>query len=226
MPEAMPEAIERLVWSSGNTMRGILAAHDAVADNPDSPFDRLDRGAAERLRDVVDTFNQLAIADPSLRERDAGRPGPQEQARTLAEMDIVAKPVAEATTNRNITTPQAGEQLSESAAIANEAGSSLTDRLAVELSRDTDRNFIAGTVVRAYRFVRSLPASAREGGSFSREFFSGAVKYAGGAAAAGAAGALAEAGTSAGKSSNSSFPMPKYSGCTRPTHSSNRRGSS
>jgi hypothetical protein len=186
MPEAMPEAVERLVWSSGNTLRSILSAHDVVADDHDPHPDRLDRGAAERLRDVVDTFNQLAFADPSLRARDAGRPGPQEHARTLKEIETVAEPVAKAATDRNITSQQAGEQLAESAAIAKEAGSSLTDRLAVELSRDTDRNFIAGTVVRAYRFVRSLPAHARgEGGFISKEFFSGVYKYAGGAAVAG-----------------------------------------
>ena len=41
-------------------------------------------------------------------------------------------------------------------------------------------------MVRAYRFVRSLPAQARgEGGFISRELFSGIYKYAGGAAVAG-----------------------------------------
>jgi hypothetical protein len=191
MPEAMDDAVERLVWSSGNTLRGILRAHDAVADDPDAPFDKLDRGAAERLRDVVDTFNQLAVADPSLRARDAGRPGPQEHARTLEEIRIVAEPVAVAAADRTITSQQAGEQLSESAAIAQEAGSSLTERLAVELTRDTDRNFIAGTVVRAYRFVRSLPAHARgEGGFVSKEFFSGFYKTAGAGTATGIASAF------------------------------------
>jgi hypothetical protein len=169
----------------------LLGDHDAVADDRDPHPNKLDRGAVGRLRDVVDTFNQLAVADPSLRARDASRPGPQEHARTLEEIGLSAKPVAEAATDRNITTPQAGDQLSESAAIAQEAGSSLTDRQAVELARDTDRNFFAGTVVRAYLFVRKLPAHARgEGGFISREIFSGVYKYAGGVAVAGVAGGV------------------------------------
>lgn len=82
----------------------------------------------------------------------------------------------------------------ENAAIAAEAGSSLTDRLAVELTRDTDRNFIASTVVSAYRVFRNLPAHARgEGGFISKEYFSGFYKYAGGSTALGLAGAVAGA---------------------------------
>lgn len=82
MPEAMSEVVERQVWSSGNTLRSIRAAHDAVKNDRDPHPDKLDNGVAERLRDVVDTFNQLAVADLSLRQRDAGRPGPQEHQRT------------------------------------------------------------------------------------------------------------------------------------------------
>jgi hypothetical protein len=191
MPEAMGDAVEWLVWSSGNTLRSILSDHIAVADDRDPHPNKLDLGVVGRLRDVVDTFNQLAVADPSLRAHDAIRPGPQEHARTLVEIKIVAQPVAEAATDRNITTPQAGEQLAESAAIAKEAGSSLTDRLDVELTRDTYRNFNAGIVVRAYRFFRNLPAQAKGQGDFiSKEYFSGVYKYAGGATVVGVAGAV------------------------------------
>jgi len=194
MPEDVSEAVERLVWSSGNTLRSILAAHDAVRGDRDLHPDKLDNGAAERLRDAVGTFNQLAVADPSLRRRDGGRPGPQEHARTLDEIKIVVEVVAEAASNRNITTQPAGEQLSENATIADEAGASLVDRLAVELTRDTDRNFVAGMVTSAYGMLRRLPALARgEGGFISKEFFGGFYKYTGGAAAVAVAGAAVEA---------------------------------
>jgi len=191
MPENMSEAIERLVWSSGNTLRSILAGHETVAVDRDPHPDKLDQGVIERLRDVVDTFNQLAIADPALRLRDAGRPGPQEHARTLSEIEIVVEVVVEAANDRNITTREAGAQLSENAAIVSEAGTSLTNRLAVELARDTDRNFVAGVVVSVYRMLRSLPSLARgEGGFISKEYFSGFYKYGGGATAIGLLGAV------------------------------------
>jgi hypothetical protein len=190
MPEVMSDATERLVWSSGNSLRSILAGHDAVAADYDPHPDKLDRGVVERLRDAVDTFNQLAVADPALRHRDAGRPGPQEHQRTLSEIEVVEDAIEAAADDRNITTRQAGAQLTENAAIAKEAGSSLTNRLAVELSRDTDRNFVAGIVTSAYGMLRRLPVLARgEGGFISKEYFSGFYKYAGGATALGLAGA-------------------------------------
>ena len=70
LPEDTAQAVERRVWSSGNTLRSILATHDLVADDRDPHPDKLDKGAAERLRDVVGTFNQLAVADPALRRRE------------------------------------------------------------------------------------------------------------------------------------------------------------
>ena len=121
LPEHAAQAVERLVWSSGNTLRSILAAHDLVAADRDPHPEKLDSGAAERLRDVVGTFNQLAIADPALRLRDANRPGPQEHHRSLDEINIVAGIAIEAAGNRFITTIEAGDELSQQIAGAGEA---------------------------------------------------------------------------------------------------------
>ena len=97
------EAVEGPVWSSGNTLRSILDAHDAVVDDPDPHPDKLERGAAARLRDVVGTFNQLAFADPALRRRDANRPGPQEHQRSISEINIVLEVAALPAADRTIT---------------------------------------------------------------------------------------------------------------------------
>jgi hypothetical protein len=78
MPEDMSLSVERKLWSTANSLRSILAAHDAVKNYDEVHPARLDLGAAEGLRDVVDTFNQLAVADPNLRLRDSHRLGPQE----------------------------------------------------------------------------------------------------------------------------------------------------
>jgi hypothetical protein len=181
LPNDMAAAIERRVWSSGNTMRRILAGHDAVAAE-DYHADKLDPGAAERLRDVVETFNQLAFADPSLRLRDASRPGPQEQDHTTIELTIGIEVSAKAATNRALTTADAGDELAEQIAVAKEAGTGVPDKLAAELARDTHRNFFAALITHAYRTVRNLPKTARgEGGFISRNYLAALYAAAGAA---------------------------------------------
>jgi hypothetical protein len=90
IPENPADAIERLVWSSGNTLRSILAAHNYAEGDPDFRSDKLDGAAAASLRDLVETFNQLALADPNLRRRDASRPGPREHNQAITEINIVS----------------------------------------------------------------------------------------------------------------------------------------
>lgn len=194
LPEHSSQAVERLVWSSGNTLRSILAAHDLVAADRDPHPEKLDRGAAERLRDVVGTFNQLAVADPSMRRRDANRAGPQEHQCSLDEISIVAGIAIEAAGNRFITTVEAGEELSQQIVGTGEVGTDLPGRLGVQLARDTSRNFFAATMVAAYRAIRSVPAMARgEGGFASKEYFSGVYKTAGAATYAAVVGAATSA---------------------------------
>ena len=161
-------------------MRSILAAHDLVAVDRDPHPEKLDRGAAESLRDVVGTFNQLAVADPSLRRRDANRPGPQEHEHSIDEINIAAGITIEAANSRFITTVEAGEELSQQIVGADAVGTDLPSRLGVQLARDTSRNFFAATIVAAYRAVRSIPMMARgERGFASKEYFSGVYKAAG-----------------------------------------------
>jgi hypothetical protein len=179
-PEKIADAVERRVWSSGNTLRSILAAHDAVDEDRDPHPDKLDRGVTERLRDVVETFNQLALADPALRQRDARRPGPQEHDRSINEIEIVVEVTRQAASDRAITTLEAGEELAEQIDAAKETPSGLPGRLAVEFARDTHRNFFAGAMVAVYRAMRNLPEAARgERGFVSKEYFSGVYKTAG-----------------------------------------------
>jgi hypothetical protein len=178
MPEVISEAIERQVWSSGNTLRCILAAHDAVKGDHDPHPDKLDNGAAERLRDAVDTFNQLAVADPSLRRRDASRPGPQEYERSLDEIRVVVEITRKAATARTITTQEAGDELTDSVAVTDDPSSRLPDRLAIEQARETTRNFWAGIALFLYQGVRSFAAGALlEGGKVPNELFSGLYRW-------------------------------------------------
>src|ERR1051326_5229540 len=179
LPEDPSKAVQHLVWSSGNTLRSIIASHDLAMRDLDN-FDRLDSGAAERLRDLVDTFNQLAIADPGLRERDVSRAGPQENTRAQREIELGGPIASQAARDRGITTSEAGEEIEEQLELANEADEDLKGRLTVEFASVTQRNFFAGGTIAVYRTMRALPASARgEGGFISKEYFSGFYKAAG-----------------------------------------------
>lgn len=91
MPKDASLASERQLWSTGNTLRSVLAAHDAVKHYDELHPAKLDPGVAESLRDVVDTFNQLAVVDPKLRMRDAHRLGPQENEKAIAEIRAASK---------------------------------------------------------------------------------------------------------------------------------------
>jgi hypothetical protein len=182
MPAKIQEAIERRVWSTGNTLRVVLEAHDKVSNDRDPHPDRLDPGAAERLRDVVETFNQLALADPALRQRDESRLGPREYSKVMAEVGAAVGIVAAAAEDRAITTEAAGSELHDQVSVAEQPGRGLPGRLATEAAQGTFRNFFAGTMIAAYRASRSLLASARgEGGFVSKELFSGVYKAAGAA---------------------------------------------
>lgn len=70
-PAEFEAAYERGVWSVGNSARCTLNGHDAVVNDPDAinhPA-KLDKGAAEKLRDLVQTFNQLVLR---VRQRQRG----------------------------------------------------------------------------------------------------------------------------------------------------------
>jgi hypothetical protein len=185
LPENMADAVERLVWSSGNGLRGSFAQHRAVRDQRDLHPHKLDAGVAEGLRELVETFNQLAVADPKLRDRDASRPGPQERQRWAEELRTAGPLTSRAANDRRITSAEAGNELVEQIEAAAEAGEDLPGALSLELASATQRHFLAGAMIAVYRAMRSLPASARlEGGKVSKEIFSGLYRAAGPAAVA------------------------------------------
>jgi len=138
-----------------------------------------------RLRDVVDTFNQLAVADPALRQRDASRPGPQERSRAAQEIAVGGDIAVAAAQNRDITTPEAGIEVQDQIEVGKNAGDDLASRQSLELAAATQRNFFASKIAAVYRAARL--ATRGDGGFVSEEFFSGVYKAAGAATFAAAA---------------------------------------
>jgi hypothetical protein len=150
LPGSFEEAIERHVWSRGNALRVMLHEHDATASDPTHPH-QLEPSAAETLRGLIQLFNQLAFADPSLRSRDARRPGPQEVDRASAGLRIAVEIIPGAAANRAITSGDAGAELNEQIEIAQRldtvADDGLPGKLGREHAAETVGNFVSHVIL-------------------------------------------------------------------------------
>jgi hypothetical protein len=181
---AAPEHIEDVqitrLWSRGNTLRRRLKAHDTAATSAD-PTDPaiLSTSVAEMLRDLVESYNVFIVGDPSGRELDQVRLGPQE--RQAAEVALnLALPIAEAVQlSEGLATATAIEALTEQLEAARLAPSGIDGDQAVDLSRKTTANFIAELLRAAYARVRAEPGFAW------KEIRAGTYRYAGPALIAG-----------------------------------------
>jgi len=183
-PEDFSQALERDIWSIGNNLRGVRNAHVAVKDRKDLDIlghpAKLDPGAGEALGDWVETFNQLAFADPKLLARDSLRPGPQERDRTREEIALATPLVQNAIRHAGVVRADAAEELNDQQAAAVGAGEDLPGKQQTDHARSTFANFLAEALLGVYRTIHSAPSLARgEGGFVSREYFSGIYKEAG-----------------------------------------------
>jgi hypothetical protein len=183
-PADFSQALERDVWSVGNSLRSVRNAHVAVQDRTDLDIlghpAKLDTGAAEALGDWVDTFNQLAFADSKLLARDNLRPGPQEHDRAKEEIDLAIPLVREAIRQPGVLSADAVEELNEQQAAVANAGVDLAGKQQADHARNTYGNLFAEVVLSVCRAIRSVPSLARgEGGFVSREYAGGFYKEAG-----------------------------------------------
>jgi hypothetical protein len=182
--EAAPEHYEDVsitrLWSRGNTLRQHLKAHDATVEATD-PTDPaiLPKLVAETLRDLVESYNIFIFGDPTGRELDQIRLGPQE--RELAEVIVgLATPIAVAVqVSIGVATSSTKETLGQQLDTARVAPSGLDGDQAIELARRTLGNFIAELLRSAYARVRG------ESGFAWKEFRAGTYRYAGPAMIAG-----------------------------------------
>jgi hypothetical protein len=179
-PEHYEDVSITRLWSRGNTLRQRLKAHDATVEATD-PTDPaiLPKLVAETLRDLVESYNIFIFGDPSGRELDQIRLGPQE--RELAEVIVgLATPIAVAVqASIGVATSSAKETLGQQLDTARVAPSGLDGDQAVEVARRTLGNFIAELLRSAYARVQG------ESGFAWKEFRAGTYRYAGPALIAG-----------------------------------------
>ena len=181
---AAPDRIEDVsitrLWSRGNTLRHQLRAHDTAAMSAD-PTDPaiLSTSVAEMLRDLMETYTVFIAGDPSGRELDQVRMGPQE--RQMAELIVdLALPIAEAVqVSEGLATAAAIDALAEQLEAARLAPPEIDGDQAVDLSRKTTGNFIAELLRLAYARVRAEPGFAW------KEIRAGTYRYTGPALIAG-----------------------------------------
>jgi hypothetical protein len=172
LPGSFEEAIERRVWSHGNALRVILSEHNAIASDPTHPH-RLEPSVAETLRGLVELFNQLAFADPSLRSRDARRPGPQEVNRASAGLRIAVEFIPVAAASRAITNSEAGAELSEQIEIAQQLDAVIDDGLPSKFAKEYAAETFANVVTHVILSLR------RKAVYVTKEVTSGGLRAAG-----------------------------------------------
>jgi hypothetical protein len=121
---------------------------------------RLTSTVAEKLSDLVETFNVFIVGDPIGRELDEVRLGPQERQITRAAVDA-AMPVVEAVgASEGLATAAAVEALTEQVEAARVAPADVVGDQAVTLSRNTSSNFVITLLRSAYVWLKGELGSA------------------------------------------------------------------
>ena len=162
---AVPERIEDVsitrLWSRGNTLRRRLKAHDtaAISADPSDPA-ILSTSVAEALRDLVDTYNVFIVGDPTGRELDQVRLGPQERNDANATLNLALTITEAVHVSVGLATADAVEALVEQVEAARTATPGIDGDQAVELSRKTASNFVIELLRSAYARVRKEPGFA------------------------------------------------------------------
>lgn len=133
------QASTTLVWLRGNKLRSILRAHDETRHLSEGHPTELDKGYAERLRDIVDTFNIFVLGDPKGQQLDQKRLGPQDRNGAVEEL-VLARPITD--NSAEIATPKTVETLNEHLNAAEAAPNTINGDQVVALARDTSSNFV------------------------------------------------------------------------------------
>jgi hypothetical protein len=184
---AAPERIEDVsvtrLWSRGNTLRSRLKAHDiaAISVDPTDPA-ILSASVAELLRDLVDTYNVFTVGDPTGRELDQVRLGPQERNDANAIVYLAVTITEAVQTSEGLATAAAIEALVEQVEAARTAPPGIDGDQAIDLSRKTTSNFVIELLRSACARVRAEPRFAW------KEYRAGVYRGLGAVTAAGVAG--------------------------------------
>ena len=161
IPEHIEDASVPSLWSRGNSLRSRLKAHDTAASSAD-PTDPaiLSTSVAEAVRDLLDTYNVFIVGDPTGRELDQVRLGPQERNDGNEILNLAATITEAVQVSEGVATAVAIDTLTEQVEAARIAPAGVDGDQAVELSRKTTSNFFIELLRSAYALIRAEPGFA------------------------------------------------------------------
>lgn len=182
LPEEVSQVRAALFWSRMNTLRMRFNAHVAATSNAgDGHDDRsLEPAAAAILSDLVETLNIFVLGDPILIDLDAARPGPQDIATAMEELNLVSEVLQEAVDDPDIASDATKEALGEQIENLKASDGSLAGRQAAEFGKRSVRNFIGEILRRAYAPIRgAIKLSKSEAALAAKGVREGAYRAAG-----------------------------------------------
>jgi hypothetical protein len=144
LPERFEDALLYSVWRDGNALRVLLFEHVAAAKTHEPDAAKLDPVIAERLRGLLDLYNNFAFADDGLRGKDEARIPPQERASGEAEAAAANPLVAAILAAPDIATAEAFDDIAADAEDANRPTNDPYAGQALDQANSMRRNWIAG----------------------------------------------------------------------------------
>lgn len=169
---------KKILWLCGNSIRTLLAQHDALKDSTEPHYSKLPPAVAEAMRRPVHAWNVFIQGDQDLAALDAVRVGPQEQSEILKHLLAAKEFIDVAAADRNISTERAANALKSTIKAAEIDNNNITTKLEQDLADKTQMNFFAQILRKAYSTLETILSPEL----VATEFTKGAAKAAGTAA--------------------------------------------
>jgi hypothetical protein len=146
---------KKLVWLSGNSLRTLLAQHDAVKDDPEH-YSKLPPSVAEALRGPVQAWSVFVQGDPQMALLDYYSHGPRERQQVRENLKAAEQVVLIASRDRRIVTERAADAIDATMKSASVESTDVNTKLVQELADKTSRNFISQIIRQGYLLVEAL----------------------------------------------------------------------
>jgi hypothetical protein len=175
---------KKLVWLSGNSLRTLLAQHEAVKNDPEH-YSKLPPSVAEALRNPVQAWSVFVQGDRELARLDYYSLGPREQQQVRENLKSAERVVSIASHDRRIVTEKAAEAIDSMMKSASVESMDVSTKLTQELTDRTFRNFISQIIRQAYLAKDEIANDPQAAKALRGNFTGGAAFAAGSAVVAG-----------------------------------------
>lgn len=136
------------LWSTGNRLRSRLASHDVDLEIDGPKMFVLDKGCAEQLRDLVQTWNTLCAITGRLTALDDARRGPLNSAEVRDQVNLLEDAMLAA---NDISQPETARIVEQQYEIAVDIdGAEVANAAAFQ----TIKNFVSTAIAGTYRYLR------------------------------------------------------------------------